>query len=107
MVCRKPSVDEVRLLKVLILKAKNISIPKNWASKIEVEPLNDGGMGSLTLHLDNDRGRLRKFKSQVSDYHFLDEDGVQVIASLYIDEFDKLFELDIWKTDFSSLIKIP
>ncbi|WP_420885213.1 DUF6984 family protein, partial [Candidatus Symbiothrix dinenymphae] len=37
----------------------------------------------------------------------VDEDGVDVIASLNIDDTGDLYELDIWKTDFSPLIKLP
>ena len=38
---------------------------------------------------------------------FTDEDGVKVIASLNVDSDGHLFELDIWKTDFSPLLRIP
>jgi len=40
-------------------------------------------------------------------FSFTDNDGVRVIASLNMDSNGNLFEMDIWKTDFSSLINIP
>ena len=43
----------------------------------------------------------RKFGSQVSDCQFKDTDGVTVIASLYLDREGNMYELDMWKTDFS------
>jgi len=43
----------------------------------------------------------------ISEHLFLDVDGVTVIASLNIDKDGNLFELDIWKTDYSPLIKYP
>lgn len=38
---------------------------------------------------------------------FTDIDGVEVIASLNVDVDGVLFELDIWKTNFEKLVKIP
>ena len=34
-------------------------------------------------------------------------DGVEVIASLNVDVDGVLFELDIWKTNFEKLVKLP
>ena len=44
--------------------------------------------------------------SQISDCQFKDTDGVTVIASLYLDREGNMYELDMWKTDFSSLKEI-
>ena len=43
----------------------------------------------------------------ISEYHFHDRDGVLVLASLILDENNELFEIHIWKTDFSELIEWP
>lgn len=43
----------------------------------------------------------------LSEYQFNDLDGIVVIASLYIDNENKLFELDIWKTNCAPLKKLP
>ena len=104
---RKPSQDERRLLECLVQKA-TVKFPSNWSTNLLVKPLNDEGMGSLLLLPEGvtvDRYRL--MGERVSEHQFADEDGTEVIASLNIDDEGRLYELDIWKTDFSSLISIP
>lgn len=64
-------------------------------------------MGSLRLLPNGQMNEDAVFGEQVSDFQFFDMDGVDVIASLNIDNLGNLFELDIWKTDFSKLIKLP
>jgi hypothetical protein len=104
---RKPTKDEMWLLEILVQKA-TVKFPSDWNTNLLVKPLNDEGMGSLQLipegvAINSDR----LLGEQVSEYQFTDEDGVEVIASLNIDDTGRLFELDIWKTDFSPLIGIP
>ena len=104
---RKLSQDEERLLEFLIRKA-TVNFPSDWNTNLLVKPLNDEGMGSLLLlpkGVAVDNSRL--LGEQVSECQFTDEDGVEVIASLNVDDEGRLFELDIWKTDFASLISIP
>lgn len=72
-----------------------------------VRPMNDGMMGSLYLFPQGKIIAGRKFGKQISDFQFTDVDGVEVIASLNVDSDGNLFELDIWKTDFGKLIKLP
>ena len=69
--------------------------------------MDDGGMGGLVIFSGEENLKYRQFGEQISEYCFLDKDGVTVIASLNIDNKGNLFELDIWKTDFSKLIKFP
>jgi len=103
---RKLSKDEARLLELLIKKASFI-ISYNLEDDLDVKSMDDGGMGSLKLFPKGISHDNRLFGKQVSECMFLDEDGIDVIASLNLDDEGELFELDIWKTDFSSLIKIP
>jgi len=103
---RKLSQQELGLLEVLVKKA-SIKLPENWQEMITVRPMNDGGMGSLELFLNEIISDNRLFGKQVSECNFIDEDGVRVIVSLNLDSNGDLFELDIWKTDYSSLINIP
>lgn len=72
-----------------------------------MSPMKDGGMGSLRILKGMADTGNRRFKTQISDCMFKDCDGVEVVASLNIDENGELFELDIWKVDFSPLIDIP
>ncbi len=69
--------------------------------------MNDGGMGSLLLFPKGIIKKNRLFGKCVSEYQFTDKDGVEVIASLNVDKNEELFELDVWKTDYSPLICFP
>jgi len=104
---RKISTEEKRLLEFLIQKAK-LNLPTDWDHNLFVKPLNDGGMGSLLLlphGMSTDNNRL--FGKQASECEFFDVDGVKIIASLNLDDKGRLFELDIWKTDYTALVNIP
>ena len=102
---RKASLQEERLLEFLMQKA-SINFPSDWKHNLLVQPMNDEGMGSLLLFPDGITKETRLLGEQISEHQFTDEDGVAVIASLNVDSEGKLFELDIWKTDFSPLISI-
>jgi hypothetical protein len=64
----------------------------------------DGGMGSLLLLPP--RGD-RVVSAQVAKAEFDDADGIPVSATLNLDDAGALFELDIWKVDFSRLQRLP
>ncbi len=103
---REPTFQEEKLLELLVRKS-SILLPDDWKKGLLVCPMDDGGMGSLYLF---PKGKLigeRLFGEQVSDFQFTDTDGVIVIVSLNVDKEGNLFELDIWKTDFGKLLKIP
>ncbi|WP_411178823.1 DUF6984 family protein [Paraburkholderia gardini] len=38
---------------------------------------------------------------------FLDSDGVPILVTLSLDNFGQLFELDVWKVDFSAIQRFP
>ncbi len=107
MVFRKPTAQEQRLLDVLVARASEIILPTNWKETLRVQPMEDGGMGSLLLFPSGQSAEKHLFGRRVSECQFTDADGTQVIASLNVDQAMQLFELDIWKTDFSPLIRIP
>jgi hypothetical protein len=69
-----------------------------------VKPMADGGMGSLQFHPP--RGD-RCMGSEVASCEFIDSDGVVVSATLNLDEQERLFELNVWKVDFSPLNRWP
>ncbi|WP_304064870.1 DUF6984 family protein [Pedobacter glucosidilyticus] len=101
---RKPTRQEEGLIKFLITKAfKNINI----GQELLVRSMNDGNMGGLYLYPFGIIDKKRFLGELVSECQFIDEDGVKVIASLNVDQDGQIFEVDIWKTDFSPLIKIP
>ena len=66
----------------------------------EVEEMNDGGMGSLRVVAPNKYNR--KFGNVLAECELKDEDGVPILVSIFLDSQGKLFELDVWKVDFSA-----
>lgn len=102
---RKPLPQEEQLLETLI-ELTNLQFNENWKTNLLVAPMSDGGMGSLRLYPKGILDNHVFFGKQVSDYQFFDEDNVPVIASLNLDNHGDLYELDIWKTDFSPLIRL-
>lgn len=103
---RKPTIQEERLLELLVKKS-SIALPENWKDGLLVRPMNDGGMGGLYLYPKGKEIEGRVLGEQISDFQFTDLDGVEVVASLNVDNNGDLFELDIWKTDFGRLLEFP
>jgi hypothetical protein len=107
MALRKPSRDEERLLRALGIRATGVRAAPSWIDQLRVEEMSDGGMGSLILCLPGTDAPDRKFGAVAAELRFPDEDGVLVIASLNVDTEGFPLELDMWRTDFSPLIRIP
>lgn len=103
---RKPTIQEEQLLEHLVAQS-SFPIPIDWKDGLTVFPMNDGGMGSLLLFPKGKFIQNRFFGQQVSEFQFIDADGIEVMVSLIIDKQGNLFELDIWKTNFERLIRIP
>lgn len=103
---RRATMSELLLISFLVRKA-NIRLDENWQENLMVTPMNDGGMGSLVLNLYAVTNANRIMGSQVSECHFLDEDGVEVLASLNLDKNGELFELDVWKVNYKPLRALP
>lgn len=60
--------------------------------------MNDGDMGSL---LFESSGINRRYGGDIAQIQLQDTDEVPVMISLVIDQYNQLFELDVWKVDFS------
>jgi len=103
---RRPTSQEITLIDFLVVKAK-LKMAENWKEQLQVAPMDDGGMGSLVLLLGNNPKPDRQFGRQASEHQFKDADGVDVIATLNVDTEEEPFELDVWKMDYSPLIKLP
>ena len=69
-----------------------------------VTPMNDGGMGSLRFTAPEPK---RHFGRQIAEQNFADSDGVGVSAAVFVDQLGDLFELDVFKGDFSPLLALP
>lgn len=84
-----------------------VAVPRSIAAVRAQEQL-DGGMGSLLLlPPDTNAEEVRRMGAEVAEVEFLDSDGVTVSATLNVDQHGRLFELDVFKTDFSPLLQIP
>ncbi|KPN70577.1 hypothetical protein [Neisseria sp. 83E34] len=67
--------------------------------------LNDGKMGSIKFIYDREPESCNIIP--ISEYRFNDIDNVPVLTTLYAYENGDLYELDIWKSDFSQLLSYP
>jgi hypothetical protein len=100
---RKPTKKELALLEFLV-EMSSIPIEKDWQENLLVKSMDDGGMGSLLLFPKGIIKYDRKFGYQASEKKIKDSDGIELIASLYLDQKGKIFELDIWKVNFSETL---
>lgn len=103
---RRPSAEEIALIEFLIMKSK-YKIRSDWKDQLMVASMDDGGMGSLKLIPLKNTNNNPSFGNQVAEYRFKDADGIEVLVSLNVDQFGNLFELDIWKTNYGKLIRLP
>lgn len=103
---RKPTTLEISIIQQLLTKS-GIHLNANWENQLLVASMNDSGMGSLKLSVDDENNSFRQFGREVSQLSFIDTDGIEVLVSLFVDKQENLFELDVWKTDFSELLSFP
>jgi len=97
---RRLSLGEKRLLR-LLLSGADSSPGADSLELIEVEPMEDGGMGSLYFPHAAKCREQRRLGKRIAQTEFTDDDGILVSVTLNVDQDGDLFELDVWKTDFS------
>lgn len=102
MVYRSLSEDEQRLLLALADVVPELGLDAARLGSLLVEPMDDGGMGSLRL--SNKIGSAPRIAAELL---FTDADGVEVIVSLFVDEDGTPLELDIWKVNYEPVVEIP
>ncbi|MBK8997055.1 MAG: hypothetical protein IPM35_15085 [Myxococcales bacterium] len=73
-------------------------------ASVRVRPMPDGGMGSLQFSSETPSPHRHH---AIGAAEFEDDDGVLVLAELTVDQDGQLFELDLWKVDFSPLKRWP
>lgn len=94
------------VLEYLVFLAE-LDLPDGWNNGLRIRELLDGGMGSFQVFQRQvDHSILRTFGRRVSDYQFKDHDGVPVLVSLNLDSDGMLYEVDVWKTDYSPLLEL-
>jgi hypothetical protein len=97
--------NEVDLLKGLIALVPESERPV-VPDHICAVDLSDGGMGSIRFVAGPDEAPRRMGRELVT-VSYTDEGQVPVSISLNLDQDGSLFEIDIWKVDFSPLRRYP
>jgi len=69
--------------------------------------MDDGGMGSIRFFHSDQVVEPRVMARRIAEKQFVDEDGVPILVSVNVDQDGRLFELDIWKADFSRVLRFP
>ena len=98
---------EVALINALLMtnsKPAQIVLPP--LNTVLVEEMDDGGMGSLRF-MSSISDVDRHLGKTVAEAEFQDEDGVLVSIELNLDNNNQLFELDVWKVDYSPISRWP
>jgi hypothetical protein len=114
-------IEKKLLLAMPIAEHKYRKIIENLIDEFIVEEMEDGGMGSLAFNLiGNNYLRENGIKTQgphkcknakvhfnnrvfskiISEIETNDSDGIPVSIALYVDNFDNIYELDVWKVNF-------
>ncbi len=96
--------QEKALVEKLLSLAEGYSFDLTDQMVVDME---DGGMGSLYFAYKDASKEQRKMGKQIAEFQFDDSDKVLVSASLNIDEEGRLYELDMWKVDFSPIVTYP
>lgn len=93
----------LRLLQLAgLTETRFISQSERWP----VVDIADGGMGSIRFIPEPAKG-VQVFGAEVARGSAHDIDGVLLSISVNVDQDGDLFELDIWKVDFSRLRRYP
>jgi hypothetical protein len=98
--------NEKALLAALIQGKPGEEKLLNSLENAVVEEMEDGGMGSLRFHW-SDQVEPRCLGESLVERQFIDSDGIPVMVAINLDDQGDLFELDIWKVDFSPLKQFP
>jgi hypothetical protein len=97
--------EEQALIEHMLHEVSQENRFRDLISNCLVEDLSNGGMGSTRFDSQN-RGE-RRLGEDLCQSEFLDFDGVPILATLSLDNFGQLFELDLWKVDFSPILQFP
>jgi hypothetical protein len=97
--------EETALVTKLLAGTRLEHVLERPLSEVLVGDMPDGGMGSIQFCAPVAKRRL--YGTTIREGSFLDRDGTLVWVALNLDQFDNLFELDMWKVDFSPLLGYP
>lgn len=97
--------EEKVLLKTML--ASRFDVLLQTSDRVLVQDMNDGGMGSIEFLPDSVKSRSSGIVSILVEAQYMDEDGVPVLITIYLDQQGRLHEVDFWKVDFSPLKRFP
>jgi hypothetical protein len=95
------------LLEELTTRATGLRLEPGWIEKVRVRAMPDSGMGSFEVAKPTGAAENRSLGRVAAELTFYDVDGVLVTVTLNTDADDELFEVDVWKTDFTPVARIP
>ena len=97
--------EELELLRAILGKHSAAKSLLSAIERVRVRDLSDGGMGSIEL--GEGSANARRMSACVAEADYVDSDGVSVSIAINVDQNGHLFEVDMWKVDFSPLIQYP
>lgn len=103
---RKLKEEEYDLIVFLLKDNPNYDRILRELPELFVEEMDDGGMGSLRF-LPKVGERTVFFGEEIARISLSDVDGMLLSITVNLDKQGEIFELDIWKGDFSPLIQFP
>ena len=94
--------EERELIRFLLSRTQAVSLDDTLGASPVVD-MKDGGMGSIRFVGSEPRimGKV------IAEAEYVDSDGVLVSIPINSNNDDRLFEVDFWKVDFSSLKRYP
>ena len=96
--------EEKNLVRQLLEQTRRGNEVLESLDSIKVHDLADGGMGSVrTLPLDDEKRKA----IPIASANYADSDNTLINAQINCDESGRLFEIDIWKADFSPVVRYP
>lgn len=102
---RRLTSAEIKLISYLVYDTPEGAAIIASLESLFVEEMEDGGMGSLKVVVEGED--RRRYGGTVADMDSHDVDGMYLLISVIVDTDHNFYELDIFKGDFSPLIKIP
>jgi hypothetical protein len=93
--------EEAALIRALLAGVYPAEAIERTLKDSRVANMQDGGMGSIRFLGSGAFGKA------LVEAQYLDSDGVLVSITVNADKQGKLFELDLWKVDFSPLKRYP
>lgn len=96
---------ELEMIEKLLTGSPHETKARAQLHEARVQDMSDGGMGSIRFMQGPPENRA--FGEEIAEGLFHDADGTPVSVALNVDQLEDLFELDLWKVDFSPLIHYP